>query len=252
MGSALRRIASRLEESATLHASSASAMTPARLEAYSLAWKRSRHELAHPLSSKWLRRSPFNASREERDAWVEYCSFLAAEQMLRDALCRVHSNVKEAYVRPARVTSQNPHTELRVRDVSLGQDDDGTQVLFGCASQIEFKLLDLSTAISDSDLPPVTRAACASAVLLNIHPFPDGNGRFARAAFNALMRTSSKFATLYLPLRLALDQSLGGFELRLREVETNENWAPLLQYFTRLFSLTSSIDLGGNGHAIVD
>lgn len=58
--------------------------------------------------------------------------------------------------------------------------------------------------------------------LLNTHPFPDGNGRFARSVFNWILREHVGQG-VYLPIKeVAL--------LRVREAEHFHEWQPLAEF----------------------
>jgi Fic family protein len=91
-------------------------------------------------------------------------------------------------------------------------------------------------AYHNSEIPRTLRAIVAMTGILNTHPFPDGNGRCARALFNAVLgQESGACFSSYVPLKAAMQASDAGFEIRLRDAETNGNWAPLIVYFTTVF-----------------
>ena len=216
-------------------------------------WDLKRNELTHPLSATWLRQGEQPRRKALRDTVAEFQACLSAHRLLADALHATDARVFTARLCEAAALIC-PEAGGRLRDMPIGldRDADGTQVLFGEAAQVPARLAELHGDHGDCGWPPAVRAIATMAVLLNIHPFLDGNGRCARALFNVVLfdaisaggpcepRGSEGLALAflrnYVPLRDALAASDGGYEIRLREAETHGNWAPLIAYFIAVFA----------------
>jgi hypothetical protein len=226
-----RRI-ERLEATAA-EARRASADGPMPLAfAMSVDWHRYGARLMHPLSESWTARRPAGelrsarCSREEREAYSEL------RRSVLGALCEPSpAGFLSAMRRACGRLTGNEHADLRRSSIGLEADRDGTRIEFGPWEQVPERLGHLLAAIRSSNLPPTMTAISAMAVLLNIHPFPDGNGRSARALFNATLEYGGVGENGYLPLSAILAASRAGYEIRLRDAETNGNWLPLIDYF---------------------
>lgn len=234
----LQRRIERLEVIAA-DARRASADGPAPLAvAMSVDWRRYSTRLMHPLSESWTARrrgGELGSTRCSRKEWEAYDD---VRRPLLDAL----SDPSPAGFLPAirracgRLTG-NDQANLRQSRAGLERDRDGTRIEFGPWEQVQARLENLQAAIRSSSLPSTMTAVSAMAVFLNIHPFPDGNGRSARALFNAALEFGAGTEDGYLPLCAILAASQAGFEIRLRDAETNGNWLPLIDYFLVVYGI---------------
>lgn len=196
--------------------------------------------LEHRLSHHWMaRRAQPGRDRDARCAETELRRFLLARTALTEAstACDRDRRIEALCLACAQLTGA-PTASLRDRDVGLEPDADGTRVVFGTWGDVPDRLDQLFDELSDPGLPPALQALAAMAILLNIHPFRDGNGRVARALFSVILGTRWSI-DVYLPLHLFLERSAGGFELRLREAEILGRWQPLIEYFTTLLRATA-------------
>ena len=78
--------------------------------------------------------------------------------------------------------------------------------------------------------PPAFRAAVVHVLLLNCHPFTDGNGRVARILLNHVLKQGGMPDGVYLPLYEVANRFMGGYEIALRFAEIRGDWEPFLQY----------------------
>lgn len=251
---ALLRMADRLQAHAdALRDAAAGNPPPGPAWFATIPWSARRNELTHPLSSTWLHQGTQPRHKELRDTVAELQAFLSARRWLVQALRAADAgDFTQALCTAAALLCPDAGGRLRDAPVGLECDGDGTQVLFGDAVQVPARLAELHADHRDCRWPPAMRAVATMAVLLNIHPFSDGNGRCARGLFNSVLIDAfasdaaigaqcdmdSAIPTLlaYVPLRDALAASEGGYEIRLREAETHGNWAPLIGYFSAVFS----------------
>lgn len=229
-----------------------------------IAWEEYRRELAHPLSAVWRGQGPRREQR--RDGMAEFHAFLSARTLLIDAL---DSPSAERFVQSLCEAAALlcPDVGGRLRDAPAGliPDGNGIRVEFGPATEVRVRLAMLHAEYRACLWPPAVRALAAMAVLLNIHPFADGNGRCARALFNAALcldprrpvqrdgfggaPTQTDVRCAYIPLRGALLVSDAGYEIRLREAETNANWSPLFGYFRAVFAAMADAHAGSSGQS---
>ena len=114
--------------------------------------------------------------------------------------------------------------------VRLGGDRAGNQVYFPPAAAVPTQLEKVRAVLSGAG-PPLFRGPVAYAMLLNAHPFRDGNGRTARVVLNHVLRRGGMPTNVYLPLYEIAHRSLGGHDIALRMVELHEDWEPLFRYF---------------------
>jgi hypothetical protein len=227
-------------------------------------WDAKRNELTHPLSSTWLQQGTHPRRKEARDTVAEFQACLSARHQLEQTLHAVDAGeFTQALCKASALLCPEAGGRLRDMPIGLEQDGDGTQVLFGDAADVPARLAELHADHRDCRWPPVVRAVATMAVLLNIHPFVDGNGRCARALFNIVLMdavgpetevespviadNAQQALLTYVPLRDALAASDGGYELRLREAETHGNWAPLINYFIAVFAALADAYTRGPG-----
>ena len=119
----------------------------------------------------------------------------------------------------------------RTKSARLGDDRDGNQVYFPHVSAVPGQLERLLLRLADGqDSPVLLTAVVAYALLLNCHPFNDGNGRTARVLFNHLLRRGGMPRNVYLPLYEIALRSHGGYEIALRIAEIQGDWEPFLRY----------------------
>lgn len=257
---ALLRLADRLQAQAD--AAYEAALSHATFDAAwyaSIDWQRHRAELAHPLSSICVGKG----GRREggRDTQAEYAAYLSARGLLIDALAAPDGDgFVQSLCQAAASLCPEVGGRLRATPVGLVPLNDGVRVQFGPAAEVRDRLAELHADYRACAWPTAVRAVTAMAVLLNIHPFMDGNGRCARALFNAALRgdvtsapsngappqADTQFIArcAYVPLHDALLASDAGFEIRLRDAEINANWAPLFGYFRTVFSAMADAHAG--------
>lgn len=211
----------------------------------SVDWKQFSSALSHPLSMHWMARRRRGVGREVR-AIDEELAVLASYSprlvnglksgeaqsilLLSRSLCAAHLDAPDCFVREGAV--------------GLDRDADGTSVLFCSPHQATVGLSKWAEDLLCSDLPPVVCATAAMAVLLNLHPFNDGNGRCARSWFSAIVAWRAGIDLDRFPLRSAIDASNGGFELRLRDAEINGRWGPLFDYMSTVFQIATDAQDG--------
>lgn len=115
--------------------------------------------------------------------------------------------------------------------VKLSDDRAGNQIYFPPVSAVPGQLEHLRSFVADGDAaPPLFTAAVAAALLLNCHPFTDGNGRTARLLFNHILHRGGMPVDLYLPLHEIARRSQGGYEIALRIAELRGDWEPFLRW----------------------
>lgn len=78
---------------------------------------------------------------------------------------------------------------------------------------------------------PAFAATVAMVALMNLHPFPDGNGRVARVFFNWTLNFERK-SVVYLPLYELSALSNCGYLIRLREAQYFGRWEPIVSYLS--------------------
>ncbi len=183
-------------------------------------------ELCHPLSGKMQDRA--GGIRHARDAHAEFALF--DRHRANFSVCSSSSDQFVTWL--GKVNAQALSIEssgLRGALVRMNVDSAGDYIEFGPPELVPGRLEALRQAFLQSTFPRTFNAIAAIAILLNIHPFSDGNGRTARCLFNVLLNQDQATPS-YLPLRTFFSASDGGFELRLREVEINGNWMSLVNY----------------------
>lgn len=192
--------------------------------------------LRHSLSDHWLARRPDGPTRDARSPTGEHRNFRSAHSIFS---FRSEGESSRTLAWELRATHSavmgRERSSFRRSSIGVSADDDGTTVEFGDWNEIPALVDALEAQLKSGALPPATSAVTALAMILNIHPFVDGNGRVARATFNVFLNRGREGA--YIPLRAFIDASDGGFEIRLREAEIFGRWTPLLEYFTDVFAM---------------
>jgi Fic/DOC family len=120
---------------------------------------------------------------------------------------------------------------LRTRAIATDADPAGRHVVFVNPKAVSSQLELLDTFLETSkEVSPAFRAIIALVMITNCHPFPDGNGRAARAFFNALLDQKGPLGRLYLPLKEIAIFSRGGYIIRVRQAEIHGDWAPIADF----------------------
>lgn len=193
--------------------------------------------LRHPLSAHWLaRRAEARDDRPARDPVAEQAFVAQQRPALAAALAAADPRCFQIALEHAcELATDGRVRALRQRSIGLDADRDGTGVVFGDWRHVSHRLACLHEALRSSALPPLLAGAAAWAVLLNIHPFMDGNGRCARLLFHAVADPGGQRAVL--PLRTLVEHADGGFELSLREAELYGRWDVLFAHLAQAFGL---------------
>lgn len=132
--------------------------------------------------------------------------------------------------------------------IHLDGDKGGHQVFFPPAAAVAAQLEKLRHFLADGDGEPlIFKAAIAKALLLNCHPFTDGNGRVARALFNHVLRQGGMPAQVYIPFYEIARRSRGGYEIALRQAEISGVWEPFLRFVLGLIESYRRIAIGWTG-----
>lgn len=235
----MRRKIERVAACADAARAVASALNDAELAALAVSydWRAHAADLTHPLSANWLGRRAGDGARVARDRAEERDGYRRAATAFAYFLgARDDAVAFDALRAGASALLGEGAGALRTQPIGLDADADGTSVRFGDWRCVPARLAALRDGHARSTLPAPVKAIVALAIFLNIHPFADGNGRCARALYNAALAPTPGGLSTYLPLRAVLDASCGGFEIRVRDAETNGNWAPLFDYFATVFA----------------
>lgn len=188
--------------------------------------------LYHRLSSVWMSRRGTGPIHDARDCIAELESYRrAVEPLFRAMQTRSLGSFRAALRLLCASHTDSPAADFRTRDVWLSQDSDGTSVVFPDASCIDQQIENTFEVIINSKLPAIPTGIVASTLILNAHPFSDGNGRCARSVLNAVINHRSDKTCFYLPLRLFIEAASGGFELSTREVEIRDSWLSLRSFY---------------------
>jgi len=122
----------------------------------------------------------------------------------------------------------NGKGELRTTDLALKSHRYNQQILFPNHSIAIKRLKLIIKMINDKNEMDFPFIVFIYVLILNAHPFTDGNGRLARLIFNLLAVKSNCY---YIPIYDFIHYSEGGYEIRLREAEIFNRWKPIIQYF---------------------
>jgi Fic family protein len=95
-----------------------------------------------------------------------------------------------------------------------------------------------SDAFSSRQLHPLLVTAIFTVVLLEIHPFQDGNGRLSRVLTTLLLLRAGYSYVPYSSLESVIEQSKEGYYLSLRQTQATirtdaPNWQPWVVFFLR-------------------
>lgn len=197
-----------------------------------------RRELQHELSDR-LVRSPFVVAKSGRS--------LAEWQALRGsgvpAFSQALSGGFDAYLEVlmriyAAATGRTP--TYRTGSVGTPYDSRDVRVLYPRADTIADQVRRIFEYQKAMRQRPGIVAVVSLVAFLNVHPFADGNGRFARSVFNWVLREQAA-SDVYLPIREVALLSYSGYLLRVRQAEYFHEWQPLAEFLLmicqRLFRL---------------
>ncbi len=232
---ATRRCLDRMELSwGNLYNSTSSKLDPDAL--CQIYWEDQSRDLRHPLSELWSSLQTKNSIRSDRSSEDEIRLSRIASSLFAglkvdnhilftDWLCMINSHALN-----------RDKGFIRVTESATTADINGARNFFCEANNLGCELQRLHDFLASQKDHPALCAVTALCSLLTLHPFVDGNGRVARAAFNAISASMSQ-RELFLPLHLIFNASQGGFEIRLKEVQTNKNWSLVYLYFGSIFDL---------------
>lgn len=130
--------------------------------------------------------------------------------------------------------------------VKLSDDRAGNQIYFPPVSEVPQQLERLRLLLAEpAEAPPLFTAAAAYLMLLNCHPFTDGNGRTARVVVNHLLRQAGMPGDVYLPIHEIARRSDGGYEIALRLAELRGDWASFLRWLLNMLACCRAIGTAG-------
>ncbi len=125
-------------------------------------------------------------------------------------------------------------------------DEDGREigVVFETATPFDTpRLMDeivqwTREALNENALHPLLIIGVFTVVILEIHPFQDGNGRLSRVLISLLLLRSGYAYVAYSSLESIVENSKEGYYLALRQTQqtvrsTEPNWQPWTIYFLR-------------------
>lgn len=188
------------------------------------------HSLKHRLSAVWLSRRPLGAVRDRRDQQAER---LVTEESKKLLISAIQRRSVDAFMDWAKLAC-GLHTGTRFRnfrthDVYAEADRDGTSVAFPDHRTIKKQLTSLFECVVSNLDRPFLAAIIGQLLFLNAHPFADGNGRCARTLFNVVLGIGQS-SCVYVPLRAFIEHGDGAFEIGVRQIELNADWADLLKF----------------------
>ena len=121
--------------------------------------------------------------------------------------------------------------EWRRRDIYLNADASGTRIRLPDVDQISKQLAKVRRLwCQNVEDPALWKGLVALVLIVNCHPFTDGNGRVARLLFNAWLRRGGMSEYVYFPFSEIARRSRGGYEIALRSLEISGDWEPLVRF----------------------
>ncbi len=157
----------------------------------------------------------------------------------------------------AGVATGGPFPDIRSTVITTQPDRQGRYVQFIAPDHISGVLSEVYRVWAMAAPAPeaVFNAVWLLAAVLNAHPFPDGNGRLARALCNAYLLKSGVLCHGALPLGALIYASRGNFEIAMRRVEIMQTWEPLCRFFLatitayaawiEVFEMTNAVQANG-------
>lgn len=177
-------------------------------------------ELLHPLSPHMIR-SNHSKLDKERDVTAEniLSHFRNVSSLFKSGVDFIRA------LREANAMIAGCSGELRDKEAGLSQNMKGIQILFPPADKIHGQLVFIADFLNSHD-SSVYSAIIALGMILNCHPFSDGNGRVARALYNDLLIRAG--ARCIFPLHRFFGPTHLSFNLCLREAEIYGDWNPFI------------------------
>lgn len=124
-----------------------------------------------------------------------------------------------------------PEGSARTAACRTQPDHTGRYVVYPSHAVIPAQLDRLDALLrAGAGRPRAYGAIAALLAIMNCHPFTDGNGRTARAAFNRLLVDGEGAGGFYLPVKELELFSRGGYIVRVREVDLRGDWLPVTRY----------------------
>ncbi|WWW36739.1 lanthionine synthetase LanC family protein [Stenotrophomonas rhizophila] len=191
--------------------------------------------LSHPWSKRWVARRGGIWERTLRSELREFELCVEAQGVIERA---IHNGSSSGFLADFAAVASivlERASSIRYTEVATRPDSEGHQLSFAPYRSVPRLLNSVRDRYAESDLPRTAANVVLLASILNVHPLEDGNGRCARAFFNALNARAPNAGGLYLPLRVIIEISEGGFEIRVRDAERNGNWLPLIDYFISIY-----------------
>ncbi|GEM_PF-6293616 len=125
-------------------------------------------------------------------------------------------------------------------DVRFGADAKGQVIFLPGVEHVSATISELIAAMQ-RQWPEPCRAAIAATLLLNAHPFQDGNGRTARILANLILREAGMQAGAYVPFSELAWRSGGGYEIALRRAEILGDWSGIILWFINAIEVYAGI-----------
>lgn len=174
--------------------------------------------------------APVDAPIYLSGACTEYCALTAHAAELRAAIASgTTSSFVDAISAISVTLTGNPR--LRDRPVRTSSDQAGRFVVFPPPLAVPVQLGRIARALHvAADQPMVFRAMLALVGISNCHPLCDGNGRTSRIIANAIMNDPAVAPDFYLPIREIAVFSRGGYLVRVRQAELQDDWLPLASF----------------------
>ncbi len=213
---------------------------------HSEAWiKRLASQLAHPLAefvsaSESLPEFRGNAHDLELEATLKHAEIIGESiarndsALFGESLCSIASDLIGR--------------EMRFRDATITTTSDsrGICVMFPDHRHIPARLSELISLIRSSSCPIALKAISSQVVLLNLHPFRDGNGRVARVLFNSVFSEFRRAEHLNIPFYHIRNMTPFTFEICVRMIELRGSWKELVTYYSKILeSLSAELDNQG-------
>nr|WP_263011131.1 Fic family protein [Duganella violaceicalia] len=161
----------------------------------------------------------------EKQAYRRHCSALWAA---------LHADDSAVFLQALLSTgSELDEFATSFRTVPMGTipDSKGRCRAFPNASEVTLGLKQLWEFENKSvALNPIVRAAVFHYAICVLHPFRDGNGRLARVLFNVLLNRGNVEKS-YVPCRQLFNASRFGYEIRLHQLDSEQDWNALIDFF---------------------